>query len=59
MDKLLLIDTLISQANELDAQAVILYGEIACGTREEWEAYELITHASAYLRSAAQRLDFN
>jgi hypothetical protein len=59
MDKLLLIDTLISQADELDAQAVILYGEIAGGTREEWEAYELITRASAYLRSAAQRLDFN
>lgn len=57
MDKLLLINTLISQADELDTQAVLLYGEIALGTREEWEAYEHITRAVAYLRAAARALE--
>jgi len=58
MDKTLLIDLLISQADVLDSQAVILYGTIQLGTREEWQAYENMTRASAYLRAAARALDF-
>jgi hypothetical protein len=56
-ERTLLVDQLVNMADELDAQAVALHGAIHLGTREEWEAYEHITRASAYMRAAARALD--
>jgi hypothetical protein len=61
MDKQLAINTLITMADELDPQAVLLHQAMSVtpfGTREDWEAFEHITRAIAHLRAAARALDF-
>ena len=48
-----MIERLLAMAEALDKEARAFRGSISLGTRQEWEAYEMMTSAVARLRGAA------